>query len=90
EEIWEWIGNSEMIVRQSWPSYDPSLIKSDTVTVVVQINGKLRDRIEAPSDIEDEALKKMAVESEKVALALAGVNPKKIIVIPKKLVNIVI
>ena len=84
------MGNSKMIVRQSWPSYDPSLIKSDTMTVVVQINGKLRDRIEAPSDIDEEALKKMAIESEKVASALTGANPKKVIVIPKKLVNIVI
>jgi leucyl-tRNA synthetase len=76
--------------EQPWPEADPKLLVSDTVTLVVQINGKLRDRIEAPAEAPEEELLRLARESEKVAKHLDGQQIVKEIVVPGKLVNLVV
>jgi leucyl-tRNA synthetase len=76
--------------EQPWPEADPDLLVSDTVTLVVQVNGKLRDRIEAPAEAPKEELLRLARESEKVAKHLDGQQIVKEIVVPGKLVNLVV
>jgi leucyl-tRNA synthetase len=90
EELWERIGNTESIFLSSWPEADPSLLVADTVTIVIQVNGKLRDSFEVPADISEEALKAKALESEKVKPYLDGTEPKRVIVVPSRLVNVVV
>jgi leucyl-tRNA synthetase len=80
----------ERVWEQPWPQADPELLSSDTVTLVVQVNGKLRDRIEAPAEAPKEELLRLARESEKVARHLDGQEIVKEIVVPGKLVNLVV
>ena len=80
----------ERVWEQPWPQADPEMLTSDTVTLVVQVNGKLRDRIEAPAEAPKEELLRLARESEKVARHLDGQQIVKEIVVPGKLVNLVV
>jgi len=73
-----------------WPEADPALLSSDTVTLIVQVNGKLRDRIEAPAEAPKEELLELARASEKVGKHLDGKEVVKEIVVPGKLVNLVV
>ena len=88
-EIWERL-NGDRVWEQPWPEADPELLKSDTVTLVVQVNGKLRDRIEAGADAPREELLALARSSEKVGRFLDGKEVVKEIVVPGKLVNLVV
>ncbi len=88
-EIWERL-NGGRVWEQPWPEAEPALLASDTVTLVVQVNGKLRDRIEAAADAPKEELLRLARESEKVATHLDGKEVVKEIVVPGKLVNLVV
>jgi leucyl-tRNA synthetase len=88
-EIYERL-TGERVWEQPWPEADPQLLVSDTVTLVVQVNGKLRDRIEAPAEAPKEELLRLARESEKVARHLDGQQIVKEIVVPGKLVNLVV
>ena len=75
---------------QSWPAFDPELVRQDTVTMVVQVNGKVRDRIEVEAGIAEADAEEAALTSPKVVEALAGVTPKRVVVKPPRLVNVVI
>jgi leucyl-tRNA synthetase len=88
-EIWERL-NGGRVWEHAWPQADPQLLVSDTVTLIVQVNGKLRDRIEAASDAPEEELLELARESEKVRRHLDGKEVIKEIVVPGKLVNLVV
>jgi len=88
-EVYERL-TGERVWEQPWPQADPELLSSDTVTLVVQVNGKLRDRIEAPAEASKEELLQLARESEKVARHLDGGEIVKEIVVPGKLVNLVV
>jgi leucyl-tRNA synthetase len=79
----------ERVWERPWPEADPALLASDTVTLIVQVNGKLRDRIEAPAEAPQEQLLELARASEKVSAHLAGKEVVKEIVVPGKLVNLV-
>jgi leucyl-tRNA synthetase len=89
EELWERLGKPYSIHQQPWPDFDPELAKEDVVTLVVQVNGKLRDRITVPAGISDEEAKALALSSEGAQKFLEGATPNKIIVIPGRLVNLV-
>ncbi len=89
EELWERLGH-ERLWEQPWPVADPALLERDTVEVVLQVNGKLRDRIQVPSSIGEEELVALARASERVQAHLNGGEPRKTIVVPGKLVNFVI
>ncbi|MGN6586006.1 MAG: leucine--tRNA ligase [Solirubrobacterales bacterium] len=88
-EVYERLAG-ERVWEQPWPQADPQLLSSETVTLVVQVNGKLRDRIEAPAEASKDELLQLARESEKVARHLDGQQIVKEIVVPGKLVNLVV
>ena len=91
EELWtEVLGNPYSIHNQSWPKVDQELMKKDEITLVVQVNGKLRDKIVVPVDINKEDAEKTALASGGAAPYLEGKQIKKVIVIPGRLVNIVV
>lgn len=90
EELWEMLGHHQTITYENWPSYDNSKTINQEVTVVVQINGKLRDKLQVSIDTTKEELERLALNSPKVLANLKGMTPKKIIIIPNKLVSIVI
>ncbi len=90
EEIWAGIGEPYSVHEQEWPGYDESLIKTEEITLVVQVNGKLRDRIEAPADIAEDAAKELALSSAKVRPHVEGKEVRKAVYVPGRLVNIVV
>ncbi len=90
EELWEKLGNKESIHTQAWPDYNPDLAKDDTIALVIQVNGKLRDTIDVAADISKEEALELAKKSEKIAKWLEGKEPKKEIFVPGKLVNLVV
>ena len=90
EEVWVKLGNEKSIIGQSWPEYDENKIVEDTVTVALQVNGKVRDEIEVGVDISEEEIKKLALESGKVQKWLEGKEPKKVIYVKGKLVSVVV
>lgn len=90
EEIWEKLGCDGFVCMQSWPQFDHSLVVDETFELVVQINGKVRDRIIAASGLSEDELKALALSSPKIVEWLSGVTPEKVIVVKGKLVNIVI
>jgi leucyl-tRNA synthetase len=90
EELWARLGHTESLAYEPWPKYDRWLIKEKQIELAVQVNGKIKDRITVAADSDEETIKQKALACEKVAAAIAGKEPKKIIVIKSRLVNIVI
>ena len=90
EELWHKIGRNNSIHRSKWPEFDKEAAKKDEITIVIQINGKVRDRIDVSADINEEKLKEKVFNQEKVKKYTDGKEIVKTIVIPKKLVNIVV
>jgi leucyl-tRNA synthetase len=89
EEAWAALGESGMIANASWPSFDPALLVDEEVTLAVQVNGKLRDTLSAPRGLDRAAAEALALASDKVQRQLNGAAPRKVIVVPDRLVNIV-
>jgi leucyl-tRNA synthetase len=89
EEVWSLLGREASVVFAGWPSYDEKLLVEDTVTCVVQVAGKVRDRLTVPVDITEDALREQALATEGVARALEGRGVKTVIVRAPKLVNVV-
>ena len=89
-EMWEATGHDSMLGKEDWPSWDESLAALETVTMVVQVNGKVRDRFEVPADISDDEAQAMALASERVQAYTGGSDPDRVIVRAPKLVNVVV
>jgi len=89
EELWERLGG-ERLWEQPWPEADPALLEEDTFELVVQVNGKVRDRLVVPADLPEEELVALATESPKVQAHVDGGEIRQTIVVPRKLVNLVI
>ncbi|WP_436964124.1 leucine--tRNA ligase [Staphylococcus xylosus] len=89
EELWARLGYEETITYQPWPSYDESLLVDDEIEIVIQVNGKVRAKVNMPKDISKEAMEEVALGNENVKSEIAGKDIKKVIAVPKKLVNIV-
>ncbi|MFY1681335.1 leucine--tRNA ligase [Micromonospora sp. WMMD730] len=87
EELWRMLGHGTSLAYADFPAADPALLVADTVTYPVQVNGKVRGRIEVPADAAEEAVRAAALEA--VASALAGKEPRKVIVVPGRLVSVV-
>jgi leucyl-tRNA synthetase len=90
EEMWHSLGKKNSIFRCEWPSYDKDLIVADTISIPVQINGKLRSKVEVPFDITEDALKEAVLAESGVQRWIKDARVKKFVVVPKKLVNIVV
>ena len=90
EELWSNLGNKESIFREQWPKYNPELIKDKTITLVIQVNGKVRDNIEAPVDITEEEVRELALSREKIKKWTADKKIIKVIFVKGRLVNIVV
>jgi leucyl-tRNA synthetase len=91
EELWERTGHEEgLILDVGWPAYDESKLREDTIEIVVQVGGKVRDRLVISTDASEEDVKGAALKSEKVIAAMGGKTPRKVILVPGKLVNIVV
>jgi leucyl-tRNA synthetase len=89
EEAWAALGESGMIVDASWPEFDAAMLVEDQITLAIQVNGKLRDTLDAPRGLDRGAVEALALGSEKVQRLLDGNPPRKVIVVPDRLVNIV-
>jgi leucyl-tRNA synthetase len=98
EECWEALGGPgagagptgiPSVARTAWPAADPALLVQETVTCVVQVNGKVRDRLEVSPEITEDELRDLALATQGVARSLAGLEVQRVIVRPPKLVNIV-
>jgi leucyl-tRNA synthetase len=89
EELWESLGNAQLLTDTPWPVVDPTLLVSDTVTVAVQVNGKLRATIQLPKDTQQKDAETAAMNEDAVKRALEGMAVKKVIVVPNRIVNIV-
>ena len=89
EECWATLGETGMVADAPWPAFDPALLVDDQVTLAVQVNGKLRDTLNAPRGLDRAAAEALALGSDKVQRQLAGAAPRKVIVVPDRLVNIV-
>ncbi|MBO4683704.1 MAG: class I tRNA ligase family protein, partial [Desulfovibrio sp.] len=89
EELWEDLGNDTPLAAAAWPAWDEAATQSDTLTIALQVNGKLRGTIEVPADMDKDALEAAARKDEAVLRHTNGMTIRRVIVIPKKLVNIV-
>lgn len=90
EEMWEHLGYEGSVHDQQWPTYDESALVKDTVEIVVQINGKIKEKINIAGDSSKEEMEKIAVENDKIKALTEGKNVVKIIAVPNKLINIVV
>jgi leucyl-tRNA synthetase len=90
EELWEVIGRVGSVHEQPWPEYDEELARPEEVTLVVQVNGKVRDRITVPADIAEDEMKAVALAAENTRRHIEGRDIRKVVVVPGKLVNIVV
>jgi leucyl-tRNA synthetase len=90
EELWLLSGHKGGIAKVEWPLFDPEKAKAEKITIVIQVNGKLRDKIEIEPDATEAKVKEVALTNEKIMHAMSGAKPKKIIFVPGKLINIVV
>jgi leucyl-tRNA synthetase len=90
EELWERLGHTKTLAYESWPTYDPVLVRDETVTVPVQVNGKVRATIEVAADADQAAILALARAHEKVQSYLTGKTVRREVVVPGRLVNFVV
>ena len=90
EEAWAAMGHDGLVADAPWPEADPALLIDDEVTIAVQVNGKLRDTITVAKGTPKDALEALAMASANVVRTLDGATPKKIVVVPDRLVNVVV
>ena len=88
--LWSALGNDGAVVDQSWPAFDESAMTRDSIELVVQVNGKLRGRLEVAADADKETVEKLAIEDENVQRHIDGKTVRKVIVVPGRLINIVV
>jgi leucyl-tRNA synthetase len=90
EELWRALGHQTSVHLESWPAFDEAMTREDTVTVVVQVNGKVRDRLQVPAGSGEEQVRALALASEAVQRHLGGKPPRKFIYVPNKMLSIVV
>jgi leucyl-tRNA synthetase len=89
EELWARLGKPYSIHQQPWPEYDEEAAAEEEIELVLQVNSKVRDRIVVPVDVTEEKAKELALASEAVQKHLGGREPRKVIYVPGRLINIV-
>ncbi len=90
EEMWRFLGHQELVVNSSWPEFDASLLQEDSVTMGVQVNGKMRGTVELPRDCDQAEAENSALELGTVITAMGGKPAKKIIYVPNRIINVVV
>jgi leucyl-tRNA synthetase len=90
EELWHLTGHKETIHLQPWPNFDEAMTHDESFTLVVQVNGKVRERLEAPASISEEDVRKLVLTNEKVLSFIGDATVQKVIYIPGRLANVVI
>ena len=90
EELWREMGHDDTVHVSHWPKWDEKYLKSDTMTIIVQVNGKLRAKLELPSDMDKQGVEAAALADENVQKFTNNKPPKKMVYVPGKLVNIVV
>jgi len=90
DELWMQLGGENSVHQQKWPIEDEKALITDTITIILQINGKVRGNLNVPPDIDADTLKKLALESDACKKWLEGAEPKRIIIVPSKLINLVV
>ncbi|MEB8091305.1 leucine--tRNA ligase [Mammaliicoccus lentus] len=89
EELWAKLGHDDTIAYEEWPTFDPSLLVDNEVEIVIQVNGKLKEKTKVSKDLSKEEMEQFALEIDKVKQAIEGKTVRKVIAVPQKLVNIV-
>ena len=84
------LGREPSIVDATWPDFDPRILVTDEVTIVVQVNGKVREQMRAPRDLPKEEVEARALAHGRIPQLLDGTRPRRVIVVPNKLVNLVV
>jgi leucyl-tRNA synthetase len=90
EELWSALGHTGTLAYEPWPKYDEALTQEDTIEVPIQVNGKLRSKVQVPADIDEETLRATALADARVRALIDGKQVRKVIVVARKLVNIVV
>lgn len=90
EELWNDLGHEDRVYQQNWPEFDPAALELETVEIIVQVNGKLKDKMAFEKNAEKSAIEEAALASERVRDAIAGKSVVKTIVVPNKLINFVV
>ena len=90
EELWERSGHESSVFESAWPSYNEALAQKEIITLVVQVNGKVRARIDVPADTDDQTARSLALEQRNVQHHIAGKPVRKVVVVPGRLVSIVV
>lgn len=90
EELWSMLGGDGLVAEAPWPKVDPAMLIEDTVTLPIQINGKRRSELKVAKDLAKDEIEKLALADPAVIKALAGSSPKKLIVVPGRIVNVVV
>ena len=88
--LWKALGHDEAIIDVSWPAADPEALSQDSLTLVVQVNGKLRGQITVAVDADEATIRAAALADDTVKRFIGDATPKKIVVVPRKLVNVVV
>ncbi len=90
EELWEQMGGTTSVHTQRWPTFDPAIARAETITLAVQVNGKVRERIEVAADVDEAGAREAALANEKVCKWLEGKPVRKVIYAPQRLINILV
>jgi leucyl-tRNA synthetase len=90
EELWARMGQPYSVHQQAWPAWDPDAIREETITLVLQVNGRVRDRVQVPAGLDEASLRETALASEKVRRFIDGMQVQDVIVVRGKLVNVVV
>jgi len=90
QNLWQQLGHDSLLAEQAWPAYDESALERDSIELVVQVNGKLRSKINVPVDADNDAIENIALKDEKIQLNIQHKTVRKVIVVPGRLVNLVV
>jgi leucyl-tRNA synthetase len=90
DELWNKLGHEGFMLNLAWPDFDPEVAKADEITIVIQVNGKVRDKLTVPADTDAKTIEQLGLNSEKVRSIIEGKQIRKVILVPGKLVNIVV
>jgi leucyl-tRNA synthetase len=90
EELWHALGNQELVLNAPWPTYDPEACVADEVTVIIQVNGKLRSKLVSARDADEVSVRDAALADQSIAQWIAGKEILKVVYVPNKLLNIVV